>query len=72
MSKHFHHKNKKQLGFVLLLLGFGILISIITPPWLFALIIAIGLITAGIYIFFKDGRWNKNEDNGIQNAKVFK
>ncbi|WP_187147323.1 MULTISPECIES: hypothetical protein [Caldicellulosiruptor] len=56
MSKHFHHKNKKQLGFVLLLLGFGILISIITPPWLFALIIAIGLITAGIYIFFKDGR----------------
>jgi len=39
-----------------LLLGFGILISIIMPPWLLALIIALGLIAAGIYIFFKDGR----------------
>ncbi|WAM32074.1 hypothetical protein [Caldicellulosiruptor naganoensis] len=57
MSKHLlHHKNKKQIGLVLLLLGIGILISIIMPPWLLVFIIALGLIGSGIYIFFKDGR----------------
>lgn len=55
MSKHFH-KNKKQLGFILLLIGCGILIAIIMPPWLLGVIIALGLIAGGIYLFFKDGR----------------
>ncbi|WAM33495.1 hypothetical protein [Caldicellulosiruptor morganii] len=57
MSKHLlQNKNKKQIGLVLLLLGTGILISIIIPPWLLAFVVALGLIGCGIYIFFKDGR----------------
>ncbi|WP_148217799.1 MULTISPECIES: hypothetical protein [Caldicellulosiruptor] len=57
MSKHFSHKNKKWLGLALLLIGIGILISLLMPPWLLAFIIAVLLIGAGIYLFLKDGRW---------------
>lgn len=57
MSKHFLHKNKKWLGLALLLIGIGILISLLMPPWLLAFIIAVLLIGAGIYLFLKDGRW---------------
>lgn len=52
----FFAQNKKWLGLVLLLIGIGILISLLMPPWLLAFIIAVLLIGIGIYLFLKDGR----------------
>jgi len=54
MSKKFLIRSR-LIGFLLVLIGVFLLISLIIPPWILILIIAFLLICFGCFLFYKDG-----------------